>query len=238
VVVFAAGSLAEDVVRGVARRRKDWSSRLKTNRLRETARVQLRDAHGWALPLPGPHSAVEERVPLIPAPASRPVTVRAPPYWGFTRAVRLSGLGQVRIVVRVEPASVTGRDVVLLTNRVDWTAATIIGLSWQRWPTDTFSQDSTGPLGCNAYRRRSAEALGTHGCLVFVASALWPLTGRPAGPDRPTSRIHTMGDACRQQGRALLQQLLCCVHDQLSHGATADHGVAQLCAKQRGLVLV
>ena len=33
----------------------------------ETASVQLRDAHGWTLKLPGPHLAVEELVPLIPA---------------------------------------------------------------------------------------------------------------------------------------------------------------------------
>ena len=30
-------------------------------------------------------------------------------------------------------------------------------------------------------------------------------------------------DACRQQGRVLLQRLLVFVHDQLSHGITADH---------------
>jgi hypothetical protein len=47
-----------------------------------------------------------------------------------------------------------------------------------------------------------------------------------------------MGDACRQQGRALLQKLLVFVHEQLSHGTTADHVFAQLFAKQRGMVLV
>jgi hypothetical protein len=31
-----------------------------------------------------------------------------------------------------------------------------------------------------------------------------------------------MGDACRQQGRALLQKLWVGVHEQLSRGATAD----------------
>jgi hypothetical protein len=47
-----------------------------------------------------------------------------------------------------------------------------------------------------------------------------------------------MGDACRQQGRAVLQKLLRFVHEQLSDGATADHVFAQLFAKQRGMVLV
>ena len=85
---------------------------------------------------------------------------------------------------------------------------------------------------------RSAEAIGTHGCLVFVASSLRHLTCLPAVPDRPQGLIHTMGDACRQQGRVLLQRLLVFVHDQLSHGATVDHVFERLFAKQRGIVLV
>jgi hypothetical protein len=93
-------------------------------------------------------------------------------------------------------------------------------------------------LGFNEYRMRRAEAMGKHRCLVFVAYALVHLTGLPTGPARTKSLIHTIGDACRQQGRALLQQLLVCVHDQLSQGTTADHVFARLFAKPRGIVLV
>jgi hypothetical protein len=74
VVVFDAWSLAEDVVQVLARRRKDWISLRNTNRRLETASVRLRDAHGWTLQLPGPHIAVEELVPLIPATAYRAIT--------------------------------------------------------------------------------------------------------------------------------------------------------------------
>jgi hypothetical protein len=77
VVVFDAWYLAEDVVRGLVRRRKDWIRLLKTNRRLETASVQLRDVNGWALQRPGPHLAVEARVLLIPAQADGAVTVRA-----------------------------------------------------------------------------------------------------------------------------------------------------------------
>jgi hypothetical protein len=91
-------------------------------------------------------------------------------------------------------------------------------------------------LGLDADRMRSTEAIGTHWCLVCVADALLHLTGLPAGPDRTQGLMQTIGDACRQQGRALIQKLLLFVHDQLSQGATADHVLAQLCAKQRGMV--
>jgi hypothetical protein len=69
VVVFDAWYLAEDVVRVLARRRKDWISLLKKNRLLETASFHVRDAKGWPLQLPSPPIAVEALVPLIPAKA-------------------------------------------------------------------------------------------------------------------------------------------------------------------------
>jgi hypothetical protein len=144
----------------------------------------------------------------------------------------------VRIVVSFEHESLTGRSVVLVTNRVDWNAAKTISMYWQRWPTETFDQDSQGHLGFNDYRMRSTEALGKHWCVVFVAYSLLHLTCLPTVPERTKGLIHTLGDACRQQGRALLQKLLVFVHEPLSHGTTADHVFAQLFAKQRGMVLV
>jgi hypothetical protein len=238
VVVFDAWYLAEDLVRVLARRRKDWVSLLKTNRLLETASFQLRDANGWAMKLPGPHIAVEDLVPLIPGNAYRPITVGEDTYWCFTLRVRVPSLGKVRIVVSFETEQLTGRFVVLVTNRGDWSAAKIISLYGQRWPTETFDQDGKGHLGFNEYRMRNAEAIGKHWCLVFVAYSLLHLTCLPAVPERTKGLIQTIGDACRQQGRALLQKLLLFVHDQLSHGATADDVFAQLFAKQRGMVLV
>ena len=238
VVVFDAWYLAEDLVRVLARRRKDWISILKKNRRLETASIHLRDANGWAMKLPGPHIAVEDLVALIPATAYHPVKVREHTYWCFTLGVRIPGLGKVRIVVSFEQESLTGRSVVLVTNRVDWSAAKIISLYGQRWPTETFYQDGKGQLGFNEYRMRSAEAIGKHWCLVFVAYSLLHLTCLPAVPDRTKGLIQTIGDACRQQGRVLLQRLLVFVHDQLSHGVTADDVFARIFAKQQGIVLV
>jgi hypothetical protein len=75
-----------------------------------------------------------------------------------------------------------------------------------------------------------------HWCLVCVASSRLHLRCLPAGPDRAKGLIQTSGDACRQQGRALLQKLLVVVHEQLSHGATADQVFAPLVAKPQGIV--
>jgi hypothetical protein len=93
-------------------------------------------------------------------------------------------------------------------------------------------------LGVNESRLRSAEAIGNPWCLVCVASSLLHLTCLPAVPHRTTGLIQTLGDACRQQGRALLQRLLVFVHDQWSPGVTADHVLARIFAKQQGIVLL
>jgi DDE superfamily endonuclease len=238
VVVFDAWYVAEELVQVLARRRKDWISLLKTNRLLETASFHLRDANGWTLKLPGPHLAIEEMVLLIPANAYRPVHVHGQTYWCFTLVVRIPGLGKVRIVVSFEHEQLTGRYVTLVTNRADWSAAKIMGLYLQRWPTETFYQDSKGHLGFNEYRMRSIEAIGKHWCLVFVAYSLLHLTCLPTGSDRTRGLIQTIGDACRQQGRALLQRLLLFVHEQLSRGVRVDQVFAQIFAKQRAIVLV
>src|SRR5262249_2849834 len=83
--------------------------------------------------LPSPHIAVGELVPLIPAQAYRAITGGEQPYWCVTLTLRIPGLGKGRIVVSCERESLTGRHVVLVTNRVDWSAAKIIGLDLQRW---------------------------------------------------------------------------------------------------------
>jgi hypothetical protein len=223
VVVCAAWSLAADWLQVVARRRQDWSSRLQTHRRLETARVQRCDVTGWALKRPGPPLAVAALVPRLPATADRALQVREPTSWGFTRGGRIAGLGTVRSVVRCADEAWTGRAGVRVSKRVDGSAATIMRLYRQRWPTATCDPDRQGHLGFTAYRLRRIDAMGHHGGVGCVASSLRHWTCRPAVPDRTPGLIHTRGDACRPPGRALRQRLWGCVHDPVSHGATGDH---------------
>ena len=118
--------------------KKDWLSLLKKNRNLETHSFTLRAAAGNPLRLERPQIAVEALVSIIPPPAYRAVTVRDNPYWTFTLAVRLPGLGKGRLVVSCKSAELTGTYVVLVTNRVDWEAQRIITLYVQRWPMETF----------------------------------------------------------------------------------------------------
>ena len=233
ILLFDSWYLAEELVAMARYRNKDWISLLKKNRNLETHSFILKDATGRAIPLEGPHIAVEALVPLIPRTAYRAVTVGDTTYWTFTLAVRLPGLGKVRLVVSFRNAELTGTYVVLVSNRVDWNAQRIIALYLQRWPIETFYQDSKGHLGLDAYRMRSAEAIGKHWCLVFVAYSFLHLDCLPSSPRKGSLPVKTIGEACRQQAQALIEALILYAHEQLQLGQQAIDIFAALFAKQQ-----
>ena len=233
VLLFDSWYLAEELVAMARYRKKDWISLLKKNRNLETNSFILKDATGLPIPLEGPHIAVEALVPLIPRTAYRAVTVRDTTYWTFTLAVRLPGLGKVRLVISFKNAELTGTYAVLVSNRVDWNVQRIMTLYLQRWPIETFYQDSKGHLGLDTYRMRSTEAIGKHWCLVFVAYSFLHLDCLPSSLTKGNSPLKTIGEACRQQAQALMQALILYAHERLQLGQRAEDLFASLFAKQQ-----
>jgi SRSO17 transposase len=233
VLLFDSWYLAEELVSMARYRKKDWISLLKKNRNLETNSFVLKDAAGNPLRLDGPHIAVEDLVPRIPPTAYRAVTVRDTTYWTFTLAVRIVGLGKVRLVLSFDNAELTGTYAVLVSNRVDWNAQRIITLYLQRWPIETFYQDGKTHLGLDEYRMRNAEAIGKHWCLVFVAYSLLHLDCLSPSPTKGRSPLKTIGEACRQQAQALIQALILYAHERLQLGQSAEDIFAHLFAKQQ-----
>ncbi len=235
VVLFDGWYLAEELVVVLSRRRKAWVSILKKNRNLETASFVLKDAAGSPIPLAEPHIAVEDLIGLIPASAYRPVKVGTTTYWCFSLVVRIATLGRVRVVISFADAELSGAYAVLVTHRRAWSAQRIIATYLRRWPTETFYQDGKGYLGLDAYRMRSAEAIGKHWCLVFVAYSFLHLTCLKSSLAKGSSPIKTIGEACRQQAQVLIEKLLLYVHERLLNGQTAEAVFAHLFAKQRVL---
>jgi len=242
VVLFDSWYQAEDFIVLLHRRKKDWISILKKNRNLETNSFALKDAEGQRIPLAGPHISVEDLVPLIPTTAYRAVKVGDQTYWTFTLAVRIPGLGKVRLVISFDAkrAELTGTCAVLVSNRVDWTAQRIIATYLQRWPIETFYQDGKEHLGLDEYRMRDAEATlrEKHWCLVFVAYSLLHLDGLPLSLSQSRLPIKTIGEACRQQAQALIEALILYASQQLEQGHKAKDVFAHLFAKQQALVVV
>jgi DDE superfamily endonuclease len=233
VLLFDSWYLAEELVSMARYRKKDWISLLQKNRNLETHSFVLKDAAGQPIRLEGPHIAVEDLVPLIPRTAYQAVTVGDTTYWTFTLAVRIAGLGTVRLVVSFESAELTGTYAVLVTNRADWSAQRIITLYVQRWPIETLYQDGKGHLGLDEYRMRNAEAMQKHWCLVYVASSFLHLDCLPPSPTKGSLPLKTIGEACRQQAQALIEALILYAHEQLQRGQQAVDIFATLFAKQQ-----
>jgi hypothetical protein len=232
VLLFDSWDLAEELVSMARYRHKDWISLLKKHRNLETNSFVLKDTAGTPLWLEGPHIAVEDLVPLLPPTAYRALTGGDKTYWTFPLAVRLPGLGKVRLVVSFKSAELTGTSVVLVTNRVDWGAQRIITLYLQRWPIETFYQDGKGHLGLDEYRMRNAEAIQKHWCLVFVAYSFLHLDCLPSSPTKGSLPVNTLGEACRQQAQALIQGLILYAHKCLELGQRAEDLFTSLFAKQ------
>ena len=226
-------SLAEELVSLARYWKKDWISVLKKNRHLETNSFVLQDTAGTPLQLEGPHIAGEDLVPLMPPTGYRAVPVGDTTYWTFPLAVRLPGLGTVRLVVSCKNAELTGTYAVLVSNRVDWHAQRIITLDVHRWPIETFYQDGKTPLGLDEYRLRHAEAMGKHWCLVFVAYSRLHLDCLPLSPTQGNAPLKTIGEACRQQAQALIQALILYAHERLQLGQRAEDIFAHMFAKQQ-----
>jgi len=233
VILFDGWYLSEDLVAIAKRRRKDWISILKKNRNLETNSFTLKDADGQPIKLEGPHIAVQDLAKLIPANAYREVKVGKKSYWTFTLAVRIPSLGKVRIVISYENADLKGTFATLITNRTDWNAQKIIATYLLRWPIETFYQDGKEHLGLDEYRMRDAKAIGKHWCLVFTAYSLLHLDCLPPSLEKSQLPIKTIGEACRQQGQALIQKLIVFVNVQLQQGLSIDDIFTYLFAKQQ-----
>jgi len=165
------------------------------------------------------------------------VTLDEQTYWCFTLTVCLPGLGKVRLVISFANEQLSGTYAVLVTNRTDWSAQKIVRVYLQRWPIETFYQDSKQNLGLDEYRMRSAEAIQKHWCLVFVAYSFLHLDCLPASPKKGLAfPIKTIGEACRQQAQTLIQALILHAHQRLSEGAQVQDVFSFLFAKQGGLL--
>lgn len=233
VLLFDGWYLAEELIQVAKRRKKDWISILKKNRNLETNSFVLKDTDGHPIPLEGPHISAEDLVALIPANAYREVKVKEKSYWVFTLTVRAPSLGKVRIVISYEHADLSGTYVILVTNRVDWSAQKTIATYLLRWPIETFYQDGKEYLGLDEYRMRDAKAIEKHWCLVFTAYSLLHLDCLPPSLEKGQFPIKTIGEACRQQGQALIQKLIVYVNVQLQQGRPIDDIFAYLFAKQQ-----
>ncbi len=233
-VLFDSWYLSPAFVAEIEKHGKDWISILKSNRNLETNSFVLLDADGQPIPLAGPHIKVSDLVPLIPQNAYKPIQIDQRTYYTFTLVVHIPSIGKVRLVVSFDNPDLKGTYALLVSNRLNCLAITMISTYLLRWPIETFYQDSKQQLGLDEYRMRTAEAIKNHWCLVFVAYSFLHLDCLSASlPKKHTSPQKSIGEAARQQVQALIQDLILYTHHALSKGQPIQDLFASLFAKQQ-----
>lgn len=231
-VLFDSWYLSEELVTVLTELEKDWISLVKKNRNIEINSFVLKDEAGQPISMSGPYVKVEDLVSLIPRNAYQKICVGEHTYWCFTLSVRIPTLGKVRVVISFANEQLDGTCAVLVTNRLDWGARQIIATYLQRWPIETFYQDSKGHLGLDEYRMRSIEAIKKHWCLVFVAYSLLHLDCLSALLTEGKFSVKTIGEACRRQAQALIQKLVLYTHEKLVQGQNINKVFGSLFSKQ------
>jgi Transposase DDE domain len=249
-VLMDSWYLSKELVAALADSHKDWVSLLKRTLLRryrkgrnlETHSFQLKDSTGQPIVLPHPHLKVEALVPLIPASAYRQVKLNGQSYWCFSFCVRIEGLGKVRLVISFDNSDLTGTYAVLVTNRTDWSCKQILDNYLHRWSIETFYRDSKQLLGLDEYRTRTYAANEAHWCLVFVAYSLLHLGCLPPPSSKgkgktPTTPSKTIGEVCRQQAQAVIEDLILFAHNLFKQGCSTAQVWNRLFSKQTKEIL-
>lgn len=235
-VLFDSWYLSPELVTALQQHHKDWISILKTNRLVLTNSFGLKDATGQAVTFAKSSMKLSDIVPLIPTSSFKPVEVDGSTYHCFTKNVIIPSLGQVRLVISFNNPSCEGNYVVLITNCLSWNAKKIIATYLLRWPIETFYQDCKQQLGLDEYRMRTADAIGKHWHLLFMAYSFLHLDCLPnsSGKRQQLSPLQTIGQAVRRQQQAAIQGLILYAHRALQSGQkTVQELFDTLFAKQQ-----
>jgi len=233
-VLFDSWYLAPALLAVLKQHDKNWISILKMNRNVLTNSFVLKDADGQPILFEKSKIQVKDLIPFIPATAFKPVVVDGNTYYYFSKNVRLSSLGKVRLVISFDNPECKGTCVVLVTNCLSWSAQKIIATYLLRWPIETFYQDIKQHLGLDDYRMRDMKAIQKHWSLVFVAYSFLHLDCLPnSNGQKSTFPSKSLGQAVRQQGRFVIEALILHAHRLISQGQSAHDVFASIFAKQR-----
>lgn len=232
-VLFDAWYLAPELTTVLAGANKHWISLLKLNRNVETNNLRIQNEQGETIQFDKPQIQVQELVRHIPASAFKSVQVGERTYYCFSKNVRISSLGKVRLVISFDNPELKGTCVVLVTDHLSWSAQKIIATYLLRWPIETFYQDAKQQLGLNDYRMRKAKAIHKHWSLVFVAYSFLHLACLPASRRHQVHQpVKTIGQVIRQQTQQTIESLILYAHQLLNQGDDIRQVFNQLFAKQ------
>jgi hypothetical protein len=211
VVLFDSWFLRSPLIEAIDRHHKDWIGACPKDRL-------VLAKGRWV--------QLQEYIQTIPPSAYRPCKIGSHLYWAFTKVLPMKNLNRqrVRIVASYEDqVSPTRLPDFYATNRTDWQPKRILTTYLDRWPTETFNEDSKGNLGFEDYQLRHLRAIKRHWYLSFVAYSLLGDQG-PPGHSRwaVRGRFQSTGQRCQAVVDELLGDLVHWIARQIEAGLSPD----------------
>ena len=182
-VVFDAWFLAKDFVKFIESKNLNWVGAAKSNRI-----ILCR----------GKQINIEEFHNTLNQTDYKTMEIDGETYWYFTKAVGMSKLGKVRLLILHQKHDLSDTPKYLATNQLGWEARRILRVYKSRWSIETFYRDSKQNLGFEAYEMRNLGGIKRHWYLVFLSYTLLTLSSLDRSLRRwVNANVRTIGEKCR-----------------------------------------
>ena len=219
VVLFDSWFLRWPLISALERLRQDWVGGCPKNR---NVLVKGR----WC--------QLQDYIRTIPAEAYRPYRIGTQLFWAFTKVLAMKNLQRqkVRIVATyADQVQLSKTPNFYATNRKDWEPKRILTTYLDRWPTETFNEDTKGNLGFEAYQLQNIRGIQRHWYLSFLAYSLLGDQGHP-GRSRWAVRgqFQSTGQRCQAVVDELLGYLVHWIARHLRQGDTPENIIHTLLA--------
>jgi len=183
-VVFDAWFLSKDLVRFIESEGLNWVGVAKSNRI---------------IFVKGRRTSLKAFHETLSQAAFREIEVDGCTVYGFTRTVKMSKLGKVRLLLLHEKPDLSDAPMFLVTNNLRWDAKHILRIYQSRWPVETFYRDSKQNLGLGDYELRDLTGIKRHWYLVFLSYTLLTLNSMDGSLHKwIKTNVRTIGEKCRR----------------------------------------
>lgn len=193
-VIFDAWYLAKELCQHVENKGRNWLGTAKSNRI-------VYD-HGQRISL-------QQFRQKLPSTVFRKVEMKGKIFYCFTKTMKMSKLGKVRLLISHENEDLSDEPRFLVTNNLRWEAKRIVRVYSFRWSIETFYRDSKQNLGIEDYAMRDLVGIKRHWYLVFLSYCLLALSSMD-GILRKwfDANVRTIGEKCHWAASELLQDFI------------------------------
>ncbi len=200
VFLFDSWYLSKQLANHIESYDRDWIGAVKSNR-----KIRIK----------GEYMQIKEFAAMLDRDDFREIELGDTTYLTFTKALQMSNMGKVRIVIAYEDKDEDEAEdddegpIYLATNVRYWEEKKILHLYSRRWSIETFYRDAKQHLGLGDCQLRRPQGIRRYWYLVFLAYSLLKLDVEQSTIGRwIDTNLGTIGERCRNACKDLVQSLV------------------------------